>query len=219
MRTLTRLLPRAQRACLPAGKPALSMLLALAAIAAVPIASRAQDAAKPATPVTPIQHVIVIFGENRSFDHVFGTYVPRDGQTVHNLLSEGIVDVNGAPGPNYEKAHQYSATDSTFYSIDPGGKTLYQYLPTPLTGGANTVGSDPYGEPFATLKVALKAEPNLPPSYRNFLITGATGLPTACWMSFSTRLRSLRSGHGRGTPEPILRTATCASGQSAPVLL
>jgi phospholipase C len=26
---------------------------------------------------TPIKHVIVIVGENRSFDHVFATYVPR----------------------------------------------------------------------------------------------------------------------------------------------
>ncbi|MGB7750382.1 MAG: hypothetical protein WCF88_02440, partial [Candidatus Acidiferrales bacterium] len=33
---------------------------------------------------TPIKHVIVIIGENRSFDHVFATYVPRRGQTVHN---------------------------------------------------------------------------------------------------------------------------------------
>src|ERR1700730_12403112 len=39
---------------------------------------------------TPIKHVIVIIGENRSFDHVFATYVPKRGQTVHNLLSEGI---------------------------------------------------------------------------------------------------------------------------------
>src|SRR3984885_11988545 len=26
------------------------------------------------TPTTPIQHVVVIFGENESFDHYFGTY-------------------------------------------------------------------------------------------------------------------------------------------------
>ena len=26
---------------------------------------------------TPIKHVIVIIGENRSFDHVFATYVPK----------------------------------------------------------------------------------------------------------------------------------------------
>jgi hypothetical protein len=29
--------------------------------------------------VTPIKHVIVIIGENRSFDHVFATYKPKDG--------------------------------------------------------------------------------------------------------------------------------------------
>jgi phospholipase C len=28
----------------------------------------------PTTPATPIQHVIVIFDENNSFDHYFGTY-------------------------------------------------------------------------------------------------------------------------------------------------
>src|SRR5581483_2246112 len=26
------------------------------------------------TPSTPIQHIVVIFGENNSFDHYFGTY-------------------------------------------------------------------------------------------------------------------------------------------------
>ena len=30
------------------------------------------DVARPA--VTPIKHVVVIFGENQSFDHYFGTY-------------------------------------------------------------------------------------------------------------------------------------------------
>ena len=35
------------------------------------------------------------FGENRSFDHVFGTYVPRVGQTVWNLASLGIVNPDG----------------------------------------------------------------------------------------------------------------------------
>ena len=29
---------------------------------------------------TPIKHVIVIIGENRSFDHVFATYEPKDGR-------------------------------------------------------------------------------------------------------------------------------------------
>jgi phospholipase C len=33
--------------------------------------------------------VVVIVGENRSFDHLFATYVPRRGETVWNVLSKG----------------------------------------------------------------------------------------------------------------------------------
>src|SRR5271167_1414858 len=58
---------------------------------------------------TPIKHVIVIIGENRSFDHVFATYQPKSGQTVWNLLSEGIITEDGAPGPNFELARQFAA--------------------------------------------------------------------------------------------------------------
>ena len=44
---------------------------------------------------SPIKHVIVIIGENRSFDHVFATYVPsRHGETVDNLLSKGIIKLD-----------------------------------------------------------------------------------------------------------------------------
>src|SRR5258708_5371178 len=47
---------------------------------------------------TPIKHLIVVIGENRSFDNVFATYVPPDpSQSVWNLLSQGIVDINGKP--------------------------------------------------------------------------------------------------------------------------
>ena len=60
---------------------------------------------------TPIKHVIVIIGENRSFDHVFATYQPAAGQTVWNLLSEGIVNADGTPGPNFWKAAQNAASD------------------------------------------------------------------------------------------------------------
>jgi phospholipase C len=31
---------------------------------------------------SPIKHVIVIIGENRTFDHVFATYKPKSGETV-----------------------------------------------------------------------------------------------------------------------------------------
>src|ERR1700746_1792540 len=60
---------------------------------------------------SPIKHVIVIIGENRSFDHVFATYVPKKGETVWNLLSEGIVKADGTPGKNFSKAEQKAAID------------------------------------------------------------------------------------------------------------
>src|SRR5580698_6166564 len=60
---------------------------------------------------TPIKHVIVIIGENRSFDHVFATYQPKRGQSVWNLLSEGIINADGTPGPNFSKAVQSAASD------------------------------------------------------------------------------------------------------------
>jgi phospholipase C len=44
---------------------------ALLCNAAAPFAARAQSNPSPAT---PIQHLVVIFGENISFDHYFGTY-------------------------------------------------------------------------------------------------------------------------------------------------
>src|SRR5271167_844154 len=58
---------------------------------------------------TPIKHVIIIVGENRTFDHLFATYKPKAGETVNNLLSEGIIMEDGTHGPNYSNAHQYSA--------------------------------------------------------------------------------------------------------------
>ena len=59
--------------------------------------------------VTPIKHVIIIVGENRSFDHVFATYQPKNGEHVDNLLSKGIVKPDGTPGPNYALSTQYNA--------------------------------------------------------------------------------------------------------------
>jgi phospholipase C len=61
-------------------------------LAGLPQSAYAQTAA-PAT-TTPIKHVIVIIGENRIFDHVYATYKPKAGQTINNLLSEGIVKAN-----------------------------------------------------------------------------------------------------------------------------
>ena len=87
--------------------------------------------------VSPIKHVIVIIGENRSFDHVFATYQPPAGQTVLNLLSEKIVNTDGTPGVNYNSALQYSAEDYNVYQLSPQ-KSPYATLPPALVGGPTT---------------------------------------------------------------------------------
>jgi phospholipase C len=128
---------------------------------------------------TPIKHVIIIIGENRSFDHVFATYVPKKG-SVDNLLSKGIIEADGSPGPNIGLAEQHSASDTTTYSIAPGGKKPYTVLPPIMTGGAPEFESNTNGPPFASIGVARAAEEGgVGNSYNDLflLISGATGLP------------------------------------------
>src|SRR5271163_406852 len=80
-----------------------------AAAADLPNVQTSKQSAKQAATASPITHVIVIIGENRSFDHVFATYQSPSGDTVSNLLSKGIIQANGKPGPNYSQSAQYSA--------------------------------------------------------------------------------------------------------------
>src|ERR1700756_4291474 len=86
---------------------------------------------------TPIQHVIVIIGENRTFDHVFATYKPKNGESVSNLLSKGIVKEDGTPGRPFPQAPQSSAEDSSAdgFRLSPSGNTPYAVLPPVLAGG------------------------------------------------------------------------------------
>src|ERR1700720_4206476 len=86
---------------------------------------------------SPIKHVIIIVGENRSFDHLFATYVPNHDERVRNLVSEGIIKADGSPGPNFARAHQFQITappngsGNFFSSADASSKTLYGSLPAP----------------------------------------------------------------------------------------
>jgi phospholipase C len=118
---------------------------------------------------TPIQHVIVIIGENRTFDHVFATYKPKKGESVSNLLSKGIVNEDGTPGPNFSQAAQSSATDTSSdgYQISPSA-TPYATLPPVLAGGGPP--------PFPDVATAKSIENGLPDDYYVYLTTGATGL-------------------------------------------
>ena len=93
---------------------------------------------------TPIKHVVVIIGENRTFDNVYGTYVPRNGEHVSNLLSRGIVRADGSPGLNAGAAAQFHLTkiDPVRFFVDtntlngPGKVAYAPFLPTPEAGGA-----------------------------------------------------------------------------------
>ncbi|HXW17162.1 MAG TPA: alkaline phosphatase family protein [Candidatus Acidoferrales bacterium] len=87
---------------------------------------------------SPIKHLIVIIGENRSFDHVFATYVPKDGQFVWNLLSEKIINADGTPGVNFYNVAQTAAdaTKSDAFLLSPSKVPFAGgILPAPLVGG------------------------------------------------------------------------------------
>ena len=109
--------------------------LALSAVTAASVSAPAAtaDAALAPPTATPIKHVIVIIGENHSFDNVFATYQPRAGQRIDNLLSEGIVTKNGGLGPNWKQAQQLTASDTKKYSVTPKITGAYQTLPRPNT--------------------------------------------------------------------------------------
>ena len=141
---------------------------------------------------TPIKHVIVIIGENRSFDHVFATYEPKHGETVNNLLSEGIVKLdknkNAVPGPNFRKAQQLAASDlgpqDSFLLSPPKAQFANNTLPAPLAGGptgangyfsgANPCNTTPA---LSAVECAQISENGLPSdAYYKDLASGGSGL-------------------------------------------
>ncbi|MBV9670977.1 MAG: phosphoesterase, partial [Acidobacteriales bacterium] len=155
---------------------------------------------------TPIQHVIVIIGENRTFDHVFATYVPKSGETVDNLLSKKIIDADGKPGVNFPESYQYSARDtaSMKYRINPPDKSLYANLPAPLAGGPTT----PY---ITDINVAKAVETDLPDDYYQFLISGGTGLKAHTPDTRIPNVNNLPPGPFQLTSESLPYNAYAAS--------
>jgi phospholipase C len=143
---------------------------------------------------TPIRHLIVLIGENRSFDNVYATYEARAGQSVANLLSSGIVGASGALGANADRSRQYRIGPPypAKYFVDAAataGKTAYRQAPAePGFPPPNTSyvpqapgGLDRDQAPFDAAQVpdALLAsvEPPLKSADRALLRTGASGLP------------------------------------------
>jgi phospholipase C len=159
---------------------------------AAPFANAASQP-KPVKPaddatVTPIKHVIVIIGENRSFDHVFATYKPKSGDGIQNLLSEGIIQLdsnkNAVPGPNFNNAQQFFATDTdTFLLAPPTKEYPKNILPAPLVGGPSGQYGYFSGSPacptlpkLTPAQCAQVSEPGLPAGAGAALASGGTGL-------------------------------------------
>ena len=136
---------------------------------------------------TPIKHVIVLIGENRTFDHIFATYVPKSHDSVSNLLSKGIINADGTPGPHFSKAAQFQAVPpfktKYYISLDADDKAPYQTLPPPTLNfspspDASIIGfaTEPPPFPPATPTAVLAAiEPSLETADLGLLTTGASG--------------------------------------------
>lgn len=97
------------------------------------VSPRALDPAAHVATSSPIKHVVVIIGENHTFDNVFATYRALHHQSIKNLLSEGIVTAAGELGPEARLARQYQATNTSRYRISPTPTVPYATLPQPNT--------------------------------------------------------------------------------------
>src|SRR5260370_2426552 len=163
------------------GRGFVSVAIALLGMGIARSASSADPSAATGRPTTasPIKHVIVVIGENQSFDHLYGTHVPPSGDSISNLLVKGIVRPDGAPGLHFAKAQQLTTSGQIgyFISVATKNKTRYTTLPATTLDRAPDTPS-PTSPPF-TLPGDLLAgiQPSLEPGDLFLLTTGATGAP------------------------------------------
>jgi phospholipase C len=191
----------------------LTTALGGALIALVSGGGAAADDGHDVDTATPIKHVIILIGENRSFDNIYGMYRPRHGQSVSNLLSKGIVNSSGGMLLNTQ-AQQYQIklplTSATYFidSHATPGKTPYQFLPLPNTAYAPTKPTTPADwtsstnqiaqAPFDKATVPDSLLPKIEPSFEQedlgLLRLGATGLPMFATDTRVTNYNSLLNG-------------------------
>jgi phospholipase C len=112
----------------------LAILACLAGLAAAVAAVAAdQDSPTPKT-ATPIRHVVIIFQENVSFDHYFGTYpqtanndptgpsfgpASPDTPSVNNLLAAGLLGQNPNSTQPFRLAHSQNYTCDQNHDYKP----------------------------------------------------------------------------------------------------
>jgi phospholipase C len=149
---------------------------------------------------TPIKHVIVLIGENRTFDHLFATYKPKHGESVKNLLSEGIINEDGTPGPHFKRAQQFQAIapfKTKYYtSLDSDDKAPYETLPEPtLNFSPSPATGEPPPFPAVTPLALLGAiEPSLETADLPLLTTGASGAAQSAELpDFDSRIQNFNN--------------------------
>jgi phospholipase C len=155
------------------------------------------QAQEKAHTTTPVKHVIVLIGENRTFDHLFATYKAKRGESVSNLLSEGIIKADGTPGPHFSQAAQFEAVPpfktNYFISLDADDKASYQTLPEPtLNFSPSPATGEPPPFPASTPTLFLASiEPSLETGDLDLLTTGASGAAqTAEIPDFDSRINN-----------------------------
>src|SRR5260221_166007 len=141
---------------------------------------------------TPIEHLIVVIPENRSYDHTYGTYRPRHGQFVSNLLFKDIVNADGPPGPNSPGGAHFPVPPQPGFYIGAPAKTPFAVLPAPDTSGTPTAPRDT-APPFTSLQIAA-VEQNLETADLALLTTGASGLPARSIDTRVTNAANLPNG-------------------------
>src|SRR6201990_2696433 len=106
--------------------------VAAGAAVAVGLAAAHADAPPLAPTTTPIKHVVVIFGENESFDHYFGTYpnatnppgeprfVAKDNPPSVNGLAPTLLtnNPNSAPPQRLGRSEALTCSQNHAYSAE-----------------------------------------------------------------------------------------------------
>ena len=175
------------------------------------------DVADSVATESPIKHVIILIGENRGLDHTFGVYQPKgQGQTISNILSKGIVNEDGSPGPNYNLAAQYAVSPQAVYYIGApnSAKTPYNttanLMPQPNTNGApqapyttivNSTGTNYNTGPFTTNSsgTGYSAAKCVPADNRSHWSADRRARHSRSWRRFAAAgpVRAARAQHQR----------------------
>ena len=198
-------------------KPMHATLL-LPCVMACHVAASAEVVLSPAT-TTPIEHVIVLVGENRTFDNLYGTYTPPQGQTIDNLLSKKIVKSDGSPGQNFAAAAQKIGYSTGKYSPTPSTAGTFVILPQPYASGAF---GQQQGVPDARFPANL---PNGPFQITHHVSYGAhTGDPTHRFYQMWQQVNGGKSdmfvwvashtGPGPSNPYPLAPDHTFQGGEA-----